>query len=193
MIQRCRTCISTELRRWPITNALLSYCSLESSFTLDSKLLWTKSTGLGKQLAGCQPSIDWGKPFYHSPFREVAACTVTRHDIVWLFINLILPFLLISLLNDFANIRNNIASGVMAIIIVLSAVVIIVVTKFVVFRPSFLMKVDPNNSYLFCFADVVRTCVNCGMFVFGDFTNYTAWIWIAFASNMAVIYIQHSE
>ena len=126
-------------------------------------------------------------------FRPITNIEFTKYDVVWSVYNLILPFVMISLLSDIINLIDHLILGFASILIVLSSMLFILLTQFKFLRPEFIRQMDPTNPFIYTYADFVWTCVHCCLFVFGDSTNYNAWLWAAFIANIGMLLFHSSR
>ena len=126
-------------------------------------------------------------------YRRFTCIDATRSDIIWFIYNFILPFLLISLISDVTNFMNNMIFGFMSIMIILLIVCLFIWTKFKFILLSFIKDMDKANIYVYSYLDLIRSITHVILFLFGNKINYRVWIWIAFAINLIIVFVQSSE
>ena len=135
----------------------------------------------------------FGKYNLSLKYRCIKYFQMTKYELFWIAYNLLLPFLSINLIYDLVAFKNHYIIGIISVLIILLIAFFHIVTKWEYLKPSFILQIDPTNPYVYTYLDFGRTAVHAGLFVFGDSTNYRAWILIAFLANWLIVLVKSSE
>ena len=86
-------------------------------------------------------------------YRSITTIDFTRYDTAWILYNLILPPLLINLVSDIVNFKNQMIYGFISIMFVFSVICLNILTRFKLLLPSFIKQIDPTNPYIYTYFD----------------------------------------